>query len=304
MKAVVTGGAGFIGSHVVDTLIEHGHDVAVVDNLVTGRKENLNARARFHQVDICDAALQEVFAQERPDAVFHLAAQMDVTKSVSDPGFDAKVNVLGLIQVLNLCKEFGTKRIIFSSTGGAIYGAAKDYPATELTRPEPLSPYAVSKFAGEEYIKMYGRVHGLTWVVLRYTNVFGPRQVPHGECGVCAVLTDLMLHGKQPTLFGFGEPIRDYVYVGDVARANLLALEKGDNETINVCSGAPTTVNQIFSALKTIIGFDQEPILKPLRPGEVERSLASNEKAARILGWRPTVNLEQGLRVLLETTQG
>ena len=303
MKILVAGGAGFIGSHVVDALIEGGHDVAIVDNLSSGKRENINEGARFHEVDICGEELRGVFEVERPEAIFHLAAQMDVTRSVAEPEFDARVNVLGLIRLLELCTEFGVKRIVFSSTGGAIYGTAKEYPATESTRPEPMSPYAVSKFAGEEYIKMYGRVHGLTWVVLRYTNVFGPRQAPHGECGVCAVLTDLMLRGKQPTLYGFGEPIRDYVYVGDVARANVLALTGGENDTFNICSGTPTTVNQIFSTLKAIIGFEQEPIRKPLRAGEVERSLASYEKAARVLGWKPAVNLEQGLRVLLETNR-
>jgi len=296
MKALVTGGAGFIGSHVVDAYLDAEHDVAIVDDLSSGRRENLNPKARFYEADICTDALADVFEREQPEVVCHLAAQMDVTRSVAEPRFDARVNVLGLIRLLELSVQHGVKRFIFSSTGGAIYGAAKEYPATEETRPEPMSPYAVSKFSGEEYIKMFGRVHGLRYVILRYTNVFGPRQMPHGECGVCAVLTNLMLAGRQPTLYGFGEPIRDYVYVGDVARANLLASEKGENQTLNISTGRPTTVMDIFNALREVIGFEQEPILKPLRPGEVERSLAVNARAAEALGWAPTVGLLEGLR--------
>lgn len=295
MKILVTGGAGFIGSHVVDHFVEAGHEVAVVDNLSTGKRENLNPAATFHEVDICSDGLDAVFDAEKPQAVSHLAAQMDVTRSVADPQFDARTNVSGLIHLLELCVRHDVNRFVFSSTGGAIYGAAKDLPATEETRPEPLSPYAVSKFAGEEYIKMYGRVHGMTYVILRYTNVFGPRQVAHGECGVCAVFTELMLDGKRPTLYGHGDAVRDYVYVGDVARANVKALEAGDNECINISTGKPTTVREIFDTLKAVTGFEQDPILKPLRPGEVEKSLAANDKAAELLQWRPEVTLHDGL---------
>ncbi|MFA6242556.1 MAG: NAD-dependent epimerase/dehydratase family protein [Candidatus Hydrogenedentales bacterium] len=299
MKVLVTGGAGFIGSHVVDAFVDAGHDVAIVDNLSTGKRENINPRAKFYETDIASDGLREAVAAERPQAIAHLAAQIDVTKSVGDPAFDARMNILGLINVLESCRQFDVKRLVFSSTGGAIYGAAKDYPATEATRPEPLSPYATSKFAGEEYIKMYGRVHGLTWVVLRYTNVFGPRQAPHGECGVCAVLTDLMTKGKQPTLYGFGEPVRDYVYVGDVARANLVALTKGDNDTFNICSSVPTTVREIFDTLQALTDFKEAPVLKPLRAGEVEKSLCLNAKAREVLGWQPAVNLRTGLEAVL-----
>lgn len=304
MKLLVTGGAGFIGSHVVDQALAAGHEAAVVDNLSSGRRANLNPAAAFHEIDIRDATMAEVFAREKPDALVHLAAQMDVTRSVREPEFDAEVNVIGVIRLLNLCVEHKVKRVVFSSTGGAIYGAADDYPATEETRPEPLSPYAVSKFAGEQYLMMYSRIYGLTHVVLRYTNVFGPRQVPHGECGVCAVLTDLMLKGQQPTLYGFGDPVRDYVYVGDVARANVMALEKGGNTCMNICTGKPTTVMDIFTALRDITGFVEEPILKPLRPGEVEKSLASNARARDVLGWEPEVSLAEGLKRTVEAIQG
>ena len=301
MKILVTGGAGFIGSHVVDHFIDAGHELAVVDNLSSGKRENINPKASFHEVDIGSERLEDVFEHEKPDVVDHLAAQMDVTRSVTDPRFDAMTNVVGIINVLERCVAHGIKRLIFSSTGGAIYGSAKDYPATEQTAPEPLSPYAVSKFAGEEYIKLYHRIHGLDYVILRYTNVFGPRQAAHGECGVCAVLTELMLAGKQPVLYGFGEPTRDYVYVGDVARANVAVLDAGDNNTFNICSGKPTTVLEIFEALKEITAFEQEPLLKPLRPGEAERSLCTHDKATQVLGWQPKVGLLEGLRATVES---
>ena len=304
MKTLVTGGAGFIGSHVVDHLLAAGHEVTIVDNFVTGRRENLNPKAALREVDIRDEALGDVLAEVKPGVVFHLAAQMNVTLSVTDPKFDADCNVLGIINLLEGCVKHGVKRIVFSSTGGAIYGEPKDLPADESTIPAPMSPYAVSKFAGEEYIKYYNRMHGLEYVVLRYTNVFGPRQVSHGECGVCAILTELMLDGKQPTLFGFGEPVRDYVYVGDVARANVIALEKGANTTVNICSGKPTSVMQIFDALKNALNYTQEPILKPLRAGEVEKIFCTNDLAKEKLGWSPEVDLATGLQATVDHIKG
>jgi UDP-glucose 4-epimerase len=295
MKILVTGGAGFIGSHVADAFIEAGHDVLIVDDLSSGRRENINPKARFYEMDIRSPQLAELFKNEKPDVVNHHAAQMNVTYSVAHPRIDAEINVLGMINILGNCIAYGAKRITFASTGGAIYGSPKELPATEATHPEPLSPYAVSKLSGEEYVKLYSRIHGLPFVILRYTNVFGPRQIPHGECGVCAVLTELMLEGRQPTLYGFGEPVRDYVYVGDVARANLHALDKGEGRHINICSGKGTTVFEIFNALKTAIGFNAEPVLKPLRPGEVDKMYAANNLAAEVLGWQPQVTLQDGL---------
>lgn len=301
MRILVTGGAGFIGSHVVEHLIDAGHTVAIVDDLSSGARANIHPSATFYEVDICSERIESVFDEFQPEIVDHHAAQMNVTRSVREPLFDGQVNVLGLVRLLELSVKHSVKKFIFASTGGAIYGATKDYPATESTIPEPMSPYAVSKFAGEEYIRMYTRVYGLKHVILRYTNVFGPRQSPHGECGVCAILTDLMLEGKQPTLYGFGNPIRDYVYVGDVAKANVLALNSGENLVLNICSGKPSTVTEIFNALKTAIGFHGEPILKSIRPGEVERSLGSNERAKEILGWRPTVDLMEGLQHTIDS---
>ena len=296
MKVLVTGGAGFIGSHVVDQLVAAGHDVAVVDNLSTGVRSYVNPKASFHEIGVGEKGVAEVFTKEKPETVCHLAAQINVTESVKDPAFDALTNIIGTINLLEAAVKSGVKKFIFSSTGGAIYGEPKVLPADESTPPEPMSPYGTSKLATEEYIKLYARNHPLKYVILRYSNVFGPRQVPHGECGVCAVLTDLMLKGKQPTLYGFGEPVRDYVYVGDVARANVLALERGSNTTVNISNGKATTVNEIFDALDKVIGFNQEPIRKPLRAGEVEKIICANDKAKAELGWSPTVGLLEGLQ--------
>ncbi len=295
MQVLVTGGAGFIGSHVADQLIDAGHDVVVVDNLSTGRRENLNPKARFVELSVGDEALRDLCAETSFDAVCHLAAQINVTASVDDPRFDARINIEGTINVLESCVKHGIKQLIFSSTGGAIYGSPEVLPAHEETHAEPVSPYGVSKLACEEYIKMYARLHDLKYVLLRYSNVFGPRQNAHGECGVCAILTELMLAGKQPTLYGFGDPIRDYVYAGDVARANVLALEQGAGETMNISSGSGSTVTEIFDTLKQVIGFPQDPKLEPLRPGEVESIVCSNDRARDVLNWSPTVGLLEGL---------
>lgn len=303
MKLLVTGGAGFIGSHVVDRCVDAGHEVVIVDNLSTGNERNLNAAARFIEEDITSPAMDELFAKEGFDAVCHLAAQINVTASVSDPIHDAATNILGTINLLGCATRYNPVRFIFSSTGGAIYGSPEDLPASEATPPEPSSPYGTGKLACEEYIKMFGRSHGLTYVILRYTNVFGPRQIPHGECGVCAVLTDLMLAGKQPTLYGHGNPVRDYVYAGDVARANLLALEKGDGATMNIGTGRATTVTEIFDALRAATNFDQDPVLKPLRAGEVEKIYCTNDYAREVLGWSPEVGLGEGLKATVDYFQ-
>ncbi|NUM56036.1 MAG: NAD-dependent epimerase/dehydratase family protein [Candidatus Hydrogenedentes bacterium] len=304
MHILVTGGAGFIGSHVVDQLIDAGHSVAVVDNLSTGVRDYVNPKASFHELSIGDSGIAEVFQKEKPDAVCHLAAQINVTESVKDPAFDAMTNIIGTINLLEASVRAGVKRFVFSSTGGAIYGSPEKLPADENTKPEPMSPYGTSKLATEEYIKTYSRNHPLTYVILRYSNVFGPRQVPHGECGVCAVLTELMLKGKQPTLYGFGEPVRDYVYVGDVARANVLALDRGRNVTVNISNGRGTTVNEIFDALDKVIGFHQAPLRKPLRAGEVEKIICDNGRAKAELGWEPTVGLLEGLQNTIDHMRG
>ena len=299
-KILVTGGAGFIGSHVVDQLVEAGHDVVVVDNLVTGKREFVNPAAEFVEMDIRADGLADVFAEHKPELVDHLAAQINVTLSLKKPVYDAENNVLGTVNVLQRCVEHGVKKLIFSSSSGAIYGEPADLPVSEDSTPAPISHYGVSKLAGEEYIRLYGRIYDLPFTVLRYSNVYGPRQLPQGEAGVCAILTELMLQGKRSTLYGRGEAVRDYVYVGDVARANVLALDKGAGATVNVASGKGTTVLEIFGLLKDIIGFQEDPILKPLRPGEVFKIYATRDRAERLLGWRPEVSLEEGLRRTVE----
>ncbi|MBX7257307.1 MAG: NAD-dependent epimerase/dehydratase family protein [Candidatus Hydrogenedentes bacterium] len=296
MKILVTGGAGFIGSHVVDHLLNAGHSVDVVDNLITGARENLNPKAIFHHMDITTPDIVTLFERVKPEAVYHLAAQMNVSASVENPLFDATTNILGTIRLLEASIRNGVRRFVFSSSGGTIYGAPAILPATEETPAAPVSPYAASKLAAEEYIKMYSRAYGMTYVILRYSNVFGPRQIPHGECGVCAVLADLMLKGKIPTLYGFGKPVRDYVYVDDVARANVLALEKGAHLTINISSGVGTTVNELFEVLREVIGFTEEPLRKELRPGEVESNICANAFARTVFGWEPRIGLLEGLR--------
>ncbi len=304
MKVLVTGGAGFIGSHAADAMLEAGHQVVIVDDLSTGSRANVNAAAAFYEMSICSKEFFDLFAQEQFDAVAHFAAQMNVTLSLQEPIFDATSNILGTINLLEGCVKHGVKRLVFASTSGAIYGEPERLPAPETTPAAPLSHYGASKYACEQYIRLYRRLYGLTYVILRFSNIFGPRQVAHGECGVCAILTELMLHGKQPTLYGFGEPTRDYVYVGDVARAVVLALRAGDNEIMNLASGKGTSVNEIFEALKVATGFTQTPLLKPLRTGEVMHIAATNDKIAGVLGWKPEVSLQEGLHRVVNHMRG
>ena len=300
MKILVTGGAGFIGSHCVDTYLAAGHEVVIVDNLFTGHRENLNPNARFYEVDIRSKDLADVFAKEKPDVVAHYAAQMNVTLSLREPMLDAEINVLGTLNILQNCVDHGAKRIIFSSTGGAIYGPDVPLPAPETYNPRPISHYGNSKLCGENYIRLYNAIYGLEFVILRFANVYGPRQTPHGEAGVCAILGKLMLQDKQPILFGFGTPLRDYVYVGDVARANLLALSKGDGLAINLGTGKGTSVLEIYEAIKVHTPFKGEPNLQPLRPGEVQEVYCANALAKGALGWSPEMPLAEGIAKTVE----
>ncbi len=294
-KILVTGGAGFIGSHVTDTYIEAGHDVAVVDNLVAGRRKNLNPQATFHKLDIRSKDLTAVFEEEKPEFVIHLAAQIDVRKSLEDPVFDGDVNILGTINLLEQCRKHGVRKFLFASTGGAIYGEPKDLPADEDCPPCPMSHYGTSKLAVEHYIRLYQMLYGLSFTILRFPNVYGPRQCPEGEAGVCSILPGLMLAGKQPTLFGHGNPLRDYVYVGDIARGCLLALEKGEGATVNLGSGVGTSVRELFDIMKEFTGFEGEPKLADLRQGEIDRVYVTGTRAAEVLGWRPETGLREGL---------
>jgi len=296
LKVLVTGGAGFIGSHVVDALVEAGHEVVIVDDLSTGRASNINPRARFYQMDIRDPHLSEVFEQERFDIVNHHAAQMDVRKSVADPLFDADVNIRGSLNLLECARKSGVRKIVYISTGGAVYGEPEYLPCDEAHPVNPICPYGASKHTVEHYLYMYRVLHGLAYAVLRYPNVYGPRQDPNGEAGVVAIFIGQMLAGKQPTIFGSGEQERDFVYVGDCARANLLAMEDHVQGIFNIGSGRGTTINQIYALLSEITGYRRPPVYGPPRAGETFRIFLDATKARREMGWAPQVSLEEGLR--------
>ena len=295
MKILVSGGAGFIGSNIVDAYIEAGHEVVVVDDLSTGKKENVNPKARFVKIDIQDPGLAKVFEGSRFDAVNHHAAQMDVRRSVADPRFDASVNILGMLNLLELVKKHEVGTVIFSSTGGAIYGEQDYFPADEQHPLRPLSPYGITKLATEKYLFYYQAVYGIRHVILRYANVYGPRQNPHGEAGVVAIFADKMLNGEQPVINGDGKQTRDYVYVGDVVRANLLALSHPNSDIFNIGTGVEKDVNTIFRIIKKSTSSACEEKHAPAKIGEQLRSVIDAAKARKILGWAPTVSLEDGL---------
>jgi UDP-glucose 4-epimerase len=300
MKILVTGGAGFIGSHVVDLLIESGHEVIVVDDLSTGRLSNLNPKARFYRLDIRSPELQAVFAQERPEVISHHAAQMDVRRSMVDPLFDADVNILGSIKLANLAREFGVRKFIHISSGGAAYGEPVYLPCDEKHPIQPLCPYGASKYTFELYLYIYKESFGLDYTVLRYPNVYGPRQDPYGEAGVVAIFTGQMLRNQPLTINGAGDQVRDFVFVDDCARANLMVLEAGGGQVYNLGVGLGTSVNQIFSHLKAITGYPLEAQYGPPKTGETFRIYLDAAKARQELGWEPIVQLEEGLRRTVE----
>ncbi len=296
MKILVTGGAGFIGSHVTDLFIEAGHEVVVVDSLATGRLGNLNPKAKFYQVDIRSPELEKVFEAERPVVVDHHAAQMDVRRSVSDPIYDANVNILGGLNLLNMAVKYGARKVIYISSGGAVYGEPVYLPCDEKHPVQPLSPYGATKYMLELYLYMYKQTYGLDYSVIRYPNVYGPRQDPSGEGGVVAVFTGKMMAGKPVTIYGTGEQVRDYVFVEDCARANLLLLERGSGEAFNLGFGIGTTVNQVFDALKKATGYPLDANYAPAKVGETFRIYLEATRAKQELGWEPIVPLEDGLR--------
>jgi UDP-glucose 4-epimerase len=301
MKILVAGGAGFIGSHVVDRFVEEGHEVVVLDNLVTGDLRNLNPKARFVQMDICDRKeVQGLLAAERFDVIDHHAAQMDVRKSTEDPLYDAEVNILGSINLIMNAARYGVQKFIYISTGGAVYGEPTRLPVEEADPVNPECQYGISKHTVEHYLYLYRLLYKLNFTVLRYPNVYGPRQNTRGEAGVIAIFAGKMLEGETPTIFGDGQQLRDYVYVRDVAEANALALSRGDGEIINIGSEKGTSVRELFDHLKSLIGFKGEPKSAPLRPGEIYKIYLSGRKANRVLGWQPTVALQEGLRQTVE----
>lgn len=296
MKVLVTGGAGFIGSHVVDLYLSKGYEVVVVDDLSTGRRSNLNPDARFIQMDIRDPKLSEVFEQERPDFVNHHAAQMDVRRSMVEPLFDADVNVVGSLNLLECARKNAVKRVVYISTGGAVYGEPEYLPCDEAHPIQPICPYGASKHTVEHYLYMYAINYGLKYTVLRYPNVYGPRQDPYGEAGVVAIFTGQMLKEAQVVINGDGEQQRDFVYVGDCARANLLALEMEHQSGIfNLGAGHGTTVNAIYEGLKAITEYARQAINGPPKLGETSAIYLDARKAKHILGWEPQVGLREGL---------
>jgi UDP-glucose 4-epimerase len=295
MRVLVTGGAGFVGSHVVGVLREAGYRCAVVDVLDPGRREFVPEGVPLYRVDVTSPELEEVFEEERPEVVCHHAAQASVAVSVRDPLRDARVNVLGTLNVLQCCVRHGVRRVLFASTGGAIYGEPDRLPVPEDHPARPVSPYGVHKLCGEHHLAAYGRLYGLQWVALRYGNVYGPRQDPYGEAGVVAIFCAAMLAGQTPTIFGDGLHTRDYVYVEDVARANLRALETDAQGVFNVGTGVETSTRRIFDLLREATGYRGEPRYGPPRPGDVRRICLDPTRAERVLGWRPQVPLEEGI---------
>lgn len=301
MRILVTGGAGFIGSNVADRFVALGHEVAIYDDLSTGFREFVNPAARFYHADIRDReAVERCMAEFQPEIVDHHAAQIDVRKSVDEPVHDAGINVVGALELLQACTRHRVRKFVYASTGGALYGEGRTLPASEDHPVNPESPYGVSKHTLEHYLYTWKLLHGLDYTVLRYPNVFGPRQNPHGEAGVNAIFIGLMLRGRRPRIFGTGEQLRDYLFVADAVEANVLALTRASGEMLNLGTGLGTSVNEIFRELKAIMGFEGEPIYEPPRPGEVQRIYLDATRAKAALGWEPKVSFREGLRRTVE----
>ena len=299
MKILITGAAGFIASHVADAFVEAGHDVVIVDNFRTGYPKNLNPKARFYELDICDPRLEYIFAKEKPDVVDHHAAQISVPLSVEDPLTDAEINVKGLINILENCVKHQVKKVIYISSGGAMYGEATEYPTSETYNPKPLSVYAINKMVGENYLYFYQQTYGLDYTVLRYANVFGPRQVSHGEAGVVSIFVEKLLAEETPTLNVYPEEpdgmIRDYVYVKDVVAANLAALNKGSGEAFNIGTCIETSTRALFNEICRQMRLQIEPKKGAARKGDLHRSLLKIDKAKEELGWEPRYTLAEGI---------
>ena len=303
MKILVTGGAGFIGSHVVDAYVELGHEVLIVDDLSTGRPRNLNPNARFHELDIRSPEVMALIVEERPDVINHHAAQIDVRKSVADPVDDLSRNIAGSVNLIEAARVAGIGKFIYVSSGGAIYGEPELLPCPEDHPIKPLSPYGVSKHTVEHYLELYAALYGLRYTTLRYANVYGPRQDPHGEAGVVAIFTDRTLNGEPLTIYGDGSIERDFVYAGDVKRANVLALERGDGLAINIGTGVLTTVNEVFEQLRDATGYTRVPMYAAPKAGDLQRNSLSIELAARALSWTPETDFATGIALTVAAMQ-
>ncbi len=300
MNILVTGGAGFIGSNVADAFIEAGHRVIIVDNLVMGNKKNINKAARFYKIDIRDKKIRDIIKKEKIDVINHHAAQISVPDSVKNPVWDAENNINGTLNLLEAARENKIKKFIFISSGGTVYGGSVKLPAHENNPLQPENPYGISKVAGEHYVKFYTAQFGLKYTILRYSNVYGPRQIPHGEAGVVAIFIKKIMKNEKPMIFGGGKCIRDYVFAGDVAAANVIALTKGDNEAFNIGTGVKTDVNQLYKAIQKVTGYDEAAVPGPFREGDLLANYLDAKKATRMLGWKPKVKLEEGIRKTYE----
>lgn len=300
MKILVTGGAGFIASNISDALISEGHTVFILDNLSTGFEKNINPKAVFIKADICDKDIAGLFEKEKFDVVNHHAAQMDVRRSVADPAFDANTNIIGTINLLQNCVKTGVKKFMFASTGGAVYGEQNYFPADEEHSTFPLSPYGISKLAVEKYLHFYKAQYGLHYTILRYANIYGPRQNPFGEAGVVAIFSSKLLKNEQPIINGSGLQTRDYVFVGDIVKANLLTLNDEASDVYNIGTAIETNVNELFNILNSVTGNKQKEKHGPAAPGEQMRSVISSSKILKKLGWKPSTSLDEGLQKTVE----
>jgi len=296
MKILVTGGAGFIGSHIVDALISDGHEVSIIDDLSSGLKENVNSHARLYELDVRSEDAQKKIEEIQPEIIFHTAAQIDLRLSMENPVEDASVNILGSINILEGAKKAGTRKIIFSSTGGAMYGDTKNMPTDENNPEIPDAPYGIGKFTVEHYLRFYQSVYGVKSISLRYSNVYGPRQNSRGEAGVVAVFTTKLLRGENIIINGDGFQTRDYVYVSDVVRANMLAMKKEWSGAVNIATSKETDVNELAKLIEDAVGTKVEVTHGPQKKGEVRRSNLDFKKAAKILGWKPEVDIQKGIK--------
>jgi UDP-glucose 4-epimerase len=300
MKILVTGGAGFIGSNVADAFIKAGHKVVIVDNMYMGNMKNVNKKAKFYKMDIRDKRIGSIIKKEKIEVINHHAAQISVPDSVKNPRFDADINVMGIINVLEAAKDNGVKKVIFISSGGTVYGNPSKMPVHEGLPIAPESPYGIAKATGEFYVKFYARQYGIKYTILRYSNVYGPRQIPHGEAGVVAIFIKKIMEGSKPMIFGGGVCVRDYVYVGDVARANVLAVTRGHNNEFNIGTNTATNVNQLFAHIKKATGYPEEAAKGPYREGDILANYLSYNKAKKILGWSPKMGLAEGIQKTYE----
>ncbi len=303
MKILVTGGAGFIGSNVADKFIQEGYKVTIVDNLSTGLEANVSKEAKFFRVDIRSVVINKIFERTKPDVLCHHAAQIDVRKSTADPIFDAEVNIVGSLNLLNACIKHKVKKVIFASTGGAIYGEQDYFPADENHPANPLSPYGAAKLSIEKYLHFYRETYGIDFVSLRYANVYGPRQNPYGEAGVVAIFAERLLAEKETIINGDGTQTRDFVFVEDVVESNLLALNYPKSDIFNIGTGKETDINRIFRLLKKTTGSKQKEVHAPPKPGEQQRSVLDCSKAGRLLKWKPRYSVDEGLAKTVEYFQ-